>query len=606
MFRTNKGRIALGIVLVVGFAIAASFAAANHPSKRSALVSSAGAPTLAPPIVSSTFLGGTGFEIAWSCAVDQSGNLYVGGDAQAADFPVTSNALQKSYGDGGQDGFVAKYDKNGNLLWATYLGGTGWDGVFAVAVDSAGNVVVTGVTESTDFPVTSNAVQASSPGGDAAFVTVISADGTALVYSTYLGGATSDGVPVPLIKIGGVIPPANVETIGVGVAVGPDNTIYVVGGTNTIDMPVTSGAAQAIIGGESDGFVARIDPQTAGQAGLMYCTYLGGATSDFCAAVAVDANGNAFVTGETQSSDFPTTLGAYQRVHTPGTAGFVTKLNPSGSTMVYSTLVSGSQGSSASGGSNYTAPSAIVVDSAGHAYIDGETNDTDFPTTAGVVQPAYGGADDGFITELSDDGSALVFSTYLGASDYEGLFGLKIDRAGNILVGGYSSSHDLTPVNAFQPAIGGYYDCFVAKLTPGATALLFQTYLGGIDQDSVYGLDLWNDQLYLTGRTASTDFPTTNSAPQKIYGGGVWDVFVTTINLNPILQIDSITRGDTGQVLINGHAGALANINLQTSPDLIQPFTTGPSTKADRTGAFQFEDSAGDGLGKNFYRASFP
>src|SRR5207302_7875885 len=135
-----------------------------------------------------------------------------------------------------------------------------------------------------------------------------------ILYSTYLGGTQSDGVPLPTNPYH-ALPPSAVSTVGVGIAVGPDGTLYVVGGTNTIDMPVTSGAAQSIIGGESDGFIARIRTDAAGSAGLKYCTYLGGATSDFCAAVAVDQTGNAFVTGEAQSPNFPTQLGAFQRVH---------------------------------------------------------------------------------------------------------------------------------------------------------------------------------------------------------------------------------------------------------------------------------------------------
>jgi hypothetical protein len=595
----------LGLISILNVAVAVALHGANHQAQatsRTLLSNRSVSLSLAPPVLTSTYLGGAGFEIAWSCAVDKTGNVYIGGDAQAADFPVTSNTVQTTYGDGGQDGFVAKYDKNGSLLWSTFLGGTGWDGIYSVAVDSAGNVVATGVTASTDFPVAANAVQKQLPsGGYAAFVTVISADGTTILYSTFLGGTISDGVPVPLINTHGLLPPVDVETLGVGVAVGADDTIYVVGGTNTIDMPITSGAAQPVIGGEGDGFVARIRTDRAGTNGLMYCTYLGGATGDFCAAVTVDNTGNAFVTGEAQSPDFPTTSGAYQRVHTPGTAAFVTKLNPTGTSTIYSTVVSGSQGSSAGGGSNYAAASAIVIDSDGHAYIDGETNDTDFPTTAGVVQPLFAGQDDGFVTELSVDGTALIFSTYLGASDYDGLFGLKLDRDGNILVGGYSASHDLTAIEAFQPTIGGYYDCFVAKLSPGAIAILWQTYLGGSDQDSIYGLDLWNDQLYLAGRTASTNFPVTLSAAQKKYGGGVWDVFLTTVNLDPVLQIDSIIRPENGPTLINGHGGALSQINLQFSPDLVQQFTTTQSTTTDMTGIFQFQDPTT--LTKYFYRA---
>src|SRR5947209_7477417 len=205
-------------------------------------------PAVPPVLFSSTYFGGPGFEITWACAADQNGNVYIAGDAQSGDFPVTANALQKRYGDGGQDGFVAKYDSSGNLLWSTYLGGSGWDGVFGLAVDANGNAVVTGVTESPDFPITANAIQ-NTVTGDAAFVTVLSADGTQVVYSTFLGGTISDGgVPLP-VNLFHLNPPANVETIGVGIGVGPDGTLYVVGGTNTVDMPITQGAAQRVIGG---------------------------------------------------------------------------------------------------------------------------------------------------------------------------------------------------------------------------------------------------------------------------------------------------------------------------------------------------------------------
>src|SRR5436309_1974212 len=173
-----------------------------------------GASTSAPPaVIASTYLGGPGFEITWACATDGAGNVYIAGDAQEAEFPVTANAFQKKYGDGGQDGYIAKYDKNGNLLWSTFLGGSDWDGVFGLTVDANGNAVVTGVTASTDFPITANAVQRTVT-GDAAFVTVISADGTKVLYSTYLGGTQSDGgVRLPTNPFQSV-PNASVETNG--------------------------------------------------------------------------------------------------------------------------------------------------------------------------------------------------------------------------------------------------------------------------------------------------------------------------------------------------------------------------------------------------------
>jgi hypothetical protein len=530
-------------VFILVFVVALALLSFAGPQSAQLATSTSTAPTAV--IASSTYLGGSGFEITWQCATDANGNVYIAGDAQAADFPVTANAYQKTYGDGGQDGFVAKFDKNGNLLWSTFLGGTGWDGVYGLTVDTAGNAVVTGVTESSDFPITSNAVQRTVT-GDAAFVTVISADGTSVLYSTVLGGSTSDGgVPLPTNPFH-ALPNASVETIGVGIAVGADGTFYVVGETNTIDMPVTSGAAQPIIGGETDGFVARIDPRSAGSAGILYLTYLGGATDDFCSSVVVDPSGNAFVTGETQSPNFPTTLGAFQRVYARGTDAFVAKLNPTGSTLIYSTLVSGTQGGSASAGTNYNAPSAIAIDSDGHAFIAGETNATDFPTTTGVVQPILAGQDDGFVTELSADGSSLIFSTYLGGSDYDGLFGLKLDSAGNIWVDGYTSSADLPIVRAFQPNFGGFIDAWVAELSPGGTSLLLSSYLGGSDQESNYGLDLWNGQVYVAGRTASTDFPVTSGSPQTTYGGGVWDNFLTIINPSPVTLVSAVSRKTHG------------------------------------------------------------
>src|SRR5438270_977193 len=410
---SSLSRNGLGLfVLALGVACAMVSLAGPRPTQ---LPRSTADPAAKPTITSSTYLGGSGFEITWQCATDTNGNVYIAGDAQpgigetTADLPVTQNALQKTYAGGGQDGFVAKFDKNGNLLWSTYLGGTSWDGVYGLAVDASGNAVVTGVTESADFPITAKAVQRTVT-GDAAFVAVLSADGTQVLYSTFLGGTQSDGgVPLPTNPYH-ALPDANVVTIGVGIAVGPDGTLYLAGETNTLDMPITQNAAQSIIGGETDGFIARIDTSKAGNAGLIYSSYLGGALNDFCSAVAVDASGNAFVTGETQSPNFPTTLGAFQRLYERGTDAFVTKIDPKGRSLIYSTLISGTQGGSASAGTNYNAPSAIVIDSAGHAFIDGETNASDFPTTAGVVQPVFAGQDDGFITEFSADGSSLIFS----------------------------------------------------------------------------------------------------------------------------------------------------------------------------------------------------
>ena len=521
--------------------------------------SSSSASAATPPVVvTSTYLDGPGYnfgwDTAWACATDASGNVYVAGDTQEPGFPVTSNALQKTFGAGGQDGFVAKLDRNGNLLWSTFLGGSGWDGVFGLTVDGTGNVVITGVTQSSDFPVTANAIQSTLPAGSAAFVTIISSDGTTILYSTYLGGTQSDGVPVPTNPFH-LLPPSDVEVLGTAIAIAADGTLYLAGETNAIDMPVTSGAAQSIIGGEADGFVAHIRTDRAGLAGLIYLTYLGGASNDFCSGIALDNTGNAFITGEAQSPNFPTTLGVYQRVHTPGTAAFVTKISSDGTSFIYSTLLSGTQGSSGGSGNNYSAGNAITIDNEGHAYIAGVTNDTDFPTTAGVVQTTLAGQDDGFVAEFAADGSSLIFSTYLGGSDYDGLFAIKLDDSGNIFVDGFSSSSDLTQVNAFQ-SFGGVTDCWVAELSSGATTLLLSSFFGGTNQEFAYGLDLRNNQLYLTGTTTSQDFPATRCAFDPTYNGASGDVFFAIVHLpaTPVQLVSAASRkthGSAGTFDIN-------------------------------------------------------
>jgi hypothetical protein len=492
--------------------------------------------TTAPSVVASTYFGGSKYDNAWTCATDANGNVYIAGPTQSDTFPTTTGAFQPKAGGGGEDGFVAKFDRDGKLLWSTYLGGSDWDNLFGLTVDAAGNAVVTGVTQSTDFPVTGNAVQNKLPAGDAAFVTVISADGTKLLYSTFLGGTQSDGVSSPT-NPGHLLPPADVQVLGIAVAVGPGGDLFVAGETNATDLPGTSGAAQPMIGGDRDGFIARIRTDKAGADGVVYLTYLGGASYDFCQAIVVDKDSNAFVTGEAQSPNFPTTLGAFQHAHTPGTAAFITKVSPDGKTFVYSTLLSGTQGSSGGSGNNATDGLAIALDSDSHAYVAGTTNDTDFPTTAGVVQTTLGGLDDGFVTELSADGSALVFSTYLGAADYEGLYGLKRDSAGNIWLTGFSSSSKLPQVNSFQPKFGGISDTWLAALSPNGTKLLLSSWWGGSGQDFAHAIDLWNDRIYFTGETDQVDaktannFPTTESAAQKTYGGGVADAFLTIVTL---------------------------------------------------------------------------
>jgi len=256
---------------------------------------------------------------------------------------------------------------------------------------------------------------------------------------------------------------------------------------------------------------------------LFYSTYLGGSIRDGGQGIAVDSAGNAYVTGLTNSPDFPTAVGAFQSTRAGGFDALVTKLNAVGSALVYSTYLGGS-------GDDYGL--GIAVDAAGNASLTGYTNSPNFPTTPAAFQPAPGGSVDAFVTKLNSSGSALIYSTYLGGSGYDVGQGIALDSLGNAYVTGVTSSADFpTSVGAFQPTLAGSFNVFVTKLNlAGSAPLLYSTYLGGNNDDRGFGVAVDSvGNAYVTGYTTSTDFPTTSGAFQTIYAGGS-DGFVTKLN----------------------------------------------------------------------------
>jgi hypothetical protein len=407
---------------------------------------------------------------------------------------------------------VASYDVSQPLIidpvlfYSTYLGGSGDDFGYGIAVDAVGNAYVTGTTTSTNFPTTAGAFQTASGGRADAFVTKLNPTGSApLVYSTYLGGSGDDG------GRGGIA----VDALG---------NAYVTGFTNSTNFPTTVGAFQTTYGGGfGDAFVTKLNPTGAA---LVYSTYLGGSDDDEGLGIAVDALGNAYVTGVTFSTNFPTTAGAFQTASGGSVDAFVTKLNPTGSApLVYSTYL---------GGSGLDEGLGIAVDALGNAYVTGDTTSTNFPTTVGAFQTTYGGGfRDAFVTKLNPTGSApLVYSTYLGGSGGDIGWGVAVDAAGNAYVTGNTTSTNFpTTAGAFQTASGGSVDAFVTKLNPtGSAPLVYSTYLGGSGDDG--GRRIAVDALgnaYVTGFTTSTNFPTTVGAFQTTYGGGIRDAFVAKI-----------------------------------------------------------------------------
>ena len=362
-----------------------------------------------PVLAYSTYLGGSTFDVASSLTVDGSGNAYIVGSTQSADFPTTPGAFHTT-GGGTSLAFVSKLDATGSaLVYSTFLGG--WDTWgSAITLDASDNAYVTG-TAGTNFPTTRGAFQATCPVEGGGFITKLNGDGSALLYSTYLCGAGISGI-----------------------AVDASGNAYVTGLAGP-GLSITPGGFQTTYGGGvDDAFVSKLN---ATGSALLYSTYLGGSNSDVGAGIGVDALGRVFVTGHTFSADFPVTPGAFQTRY-PGTYDyFVTKLNAAGSALDYSTYLGPTEGTVLLSFSS----SPIAIDASGNAYVTGFTRSSHFPTTPGAFQTTYHGGTDAFVSKLNAAGSALVYSTYLGGgkTDYAG--GIAINASGNAYITGFTGSY---------------------------------------------------------------------------------------------------------------------------------------------------------------------
>lgn len=377
------------------------------------------------------------------------------------------------------------------LSYSTYFGSSlGQDYIAGLALDPAGNAYIAGSTGSENFPVTPGSFQDKRKGFESAFVTKLNASGTAILYSTYLGGS-------------------NYET-GSGIAVDPAGNAYVTGSSGSVDFPTTANAFKKRLRGSTDVFVTKLNP--AGN-GLAYSTYLGGrGDAEFSAGIALDSAGNAYVTGATMSVDFPVTSGAAQEQHHGNSDVFVTKLNAEGSGLVYSTFLGGSLSDGAAN---------IAVDSVGNAYVAGITMSSDFPTRK-AYQPALIGTRNVFVTKLNQAGTSLVYSTYLGGGSEE-VTGLAVDLAGSAYVVGYTSSNIFpTTPGALQRALSGPSDVFLTKLSVRGSELAYSTYLGGSDFDrsGSVALDAAGN-IYVTGGTSSFDFPLASPLQDKKRGSSL-------------------------------------------------------------------------------------
>jgi beta-propeller repeat-containing protein len=455
-------------------------------------------PLIIDPVLSySTYLGGSGMDAITSIAVDKSGNAYVAGWTTSTDLP-TVNPVRAQNG-GGVDAFVAKLGPGGNsLIYCTYLGGRGDDRAFGIAVDSAGDAYVTGWTSSAAFP-TAAPMQSTLAGAKDAFAAKLNPTGNVLIFSTYLGGSSTDS--------------------GNAIAVDAAGNAFIAGGTYSPNFPVIS-AYQNNIRGQQNTFVTKLSPSGS----LIYSTYLGGNGSDSAAGIAVDAAGNAYITGGTTSTTFPA-ASPLQATSGGSQDAFITKLGPSGNALIYSTYLGGSGGAAGS----MEAGTGIAVDTTGAAYVTGGTNSTNFPITAGALQANnLGGGSDAFVAKLNPAGSALVYSTYLGGSSVDSAAGIAVDFVGNAYIAGHTASSDFLNLRGFQAGNAGNYDAFVTKLNP-AGGLTWSSYLGGSSSDAAYAIAA--DALgnaYVGGMTQSSDLPLLN--PGQNFNGGSYGGFVSKVS----------------------------------------------------------------------------
>lgn len=368
--------------------------------------------------VYATYLGGTRDDYNIGITIDQEGNAYVTGNTYSPDFPITPGAISIP-STGGARIYLSKLNASGSeLIYSAVFGGSGSDGVSDIAVDSEGNTYLTGDTSSADFPTTIGALRTviNAVNSDV-YVSKINASGSGFLYSTYLGGSSDNSAG--------------------GIAVNSLGDAYIGGTTASSDFPVTANAFSTTHSANNDGYIALLNPE--GSA-LIYATYLGGSLSDTISDIAIDDLGNAYVTGSTTSTDFPITPLAFLTTSPAGTNSFVTKLNATGSELVYSTYL---------GGSLFDAGYGIAVDYTHAAYITGATSSTDFPTTPGAVQSKRVGTQNVFFTIVSLTGTNLLYSTYFGGSSSDSGDSISVNPLGQALIGGSGTSvnfpFNLTP-----------------------------------------------------------------------------------------------------------------------------------------------------------------
>jgi len=537
-------------------------------------------PVVIDPVLEySTYFGSGRRDQVADIAIDAGGSMYVTGSTNGIDFPIANavqpiSAIDPSYFDSHSDAFVFKLDPTGSAIaYSTFLGGTGNDNGAGIAVDPSGSAYVIGHTSSSNFPLVSP-LQALNPGGYVYFVTKLNPAGSALEYSTYLGGGSpalfggdiavdalgfayvTGAAVIPLVNplkttggtfIGKLMPAGDAfvfstqwDGTSYGIAVDPTGNIYVAGSTGP-DF-TTVNAAQPTFGGGagfivSDAFVMKVN--AAGDA-VIYATFLGGHAGEFAYGIATDPLGNAYVTGRTDAADFPVKnafqpTGGFQD-------GFIAKYSPTGA-VLYASYLGGSDG--LDGGSR------IAADAAGNAYVVGSTDAAGFPLM-NPIQAVHRGVSNAFVMKVNATGSTILFSTFLGGGD-EGGSGIAVDAIGNIYVAGTTSSEEFPTVNPIQPAIRGVTNVFVAKISDETAPSVTDMTPAAATQGETVSVTIHG-----TGFVAG-------STGVAVSGSGITVGPITVMNpstLTTTFTVDPAARADVRRVTVDVGDSAITNASL--------------------------------------------
>ena len=497
-----------------------------------------------PTLTYSTYIGGNSSDFGSGIAADASG-IYVVGITLSSDFIATPGAFDTARNGNPSDYAVFKLNPTtGSYIYSTFLGGSNSEFAPSIAVDASGAVYIVGATGSHNFPVTTGAFDTIPGGGSFDYtVTKLSPDGASLVYSSFLGGSGDEWHGYGSDKVA-------VDSLGAA---------YITGTTTSSDFPTTTGAFDETYNGSSDGFVTKVSPDGSS---LLYSTYLGGTDIEFRYDIAVDSLGSAYVSGRTTSNDYPTTIGVFDETFNGISDQVITKLSPDGSSLVYSTYFGGTRAEGNSG-------SDIAVDASGFAYAVGTVDRGGVPTTSGAFNETGNGHADFYIFKLSQDGSSLLYSTYLGGIGIETRPSISIDVNGSAYIHGSSqgSPNYPTTTGAFDTSINHSYDVVVTKLNPAGSSLDYSTFLGGNMNEYAYGNSYLDEggNLHVVGTTCSTDFPVVNPTQVNIANGGpgiCWDMYVSRFS------------GFDAGVVIGGDTA----VPTITAPSDISIEATGPIT----------------------------